>query len=589
MNLLKSVKRLLAVLLVAVMLVALVACGGAASTQTSSQTTANAETTSAESASSEESTGPSNEPVTLKLLTGETPGLEDGINDFPIFKEITKATGITLDIVTTNKDKFKVQAAGGDLPDIIELQEAPEMATSLISSGAVIPLDELLEKHGQNILKNIPIALRWEKEVVGNGKIYFLPVATSKLDTKNPKPNGFVGFFSRWDVYKAIGAPEIKNEDDFLAVSKKMQEYQPKTKDGKKVYALSAWTDWGLWPYMISYPFSYGYGNKSDFGSLNYATGELESNLLKEDGVFWKGIAFWNKAYRMGIFDTEGLTQKWDQYQKKIQTGEVLTSAANWVAADPALTNELAANVIIPGAFPYIHSVYTNDSPLGYANTDARAITSNCKYPERAMQLLNYFDSTEGARLIMNGVKGVEWDVVDGKPQLIGEYLKTVQSGTTAEYYKKTQITTLNLYTTGSVVPEDGYPVDLRNAPEIAINAASPGFKDFAKFYDPNFSYPGQVYDKFVKDGKVKTATNSVLGSVLAPPDDANTSQILNKGSQYFISNIAKLIMAKDDAKFAAEKKKVIDDIKAMGYEAAFADIQKNYDLGKETAKKFAE
>lgn len=582
MNSLKNVKGFLAVLLAVAMIAAMVACGDNSSTEQSNTSTA-----SSASTSSTKNEAPANEPITLSILMGEAPGLQDGINDVPLFKEITKATGITLDVVTTNKDKFKVQAAGGDLPDIIELQESQEMAPTLISSGAVIPLDDLLNTHGQNILKNIPLALKWEKEIVGNGKIYFLPVATSRADLNNAKPNSFVGFFTRWDVYKAIGAPEMKNEDDFLEVCKKMQEYQPKTKDGKKVYALSAWTDWGLWPYTISYPFSYGFSNKSDYASLNRETGELESNFLKEDGVFWRGIAFMNKAYRMGVFDPEGLTMKYDQYMKKVASGEVLNSAANFIPVDTKLTNELATMVVIPGAFPYITDVYTSDKPLGYSNTDARAITSNCKYPERAMQLLNYFDSTEGARLIMNGIKGTDWDVVDGKPTLIGEHMKAVKDGTSADYYSKTQIRTFNLYYTGSVVPEDGYPVDLQNAPEIAIDAATPGYKDFAKYFDPSFSYPGQVYAKAVKEGKAKTITSANLGSSLAPAPSDSTTQTLNKGSQYVISNVAKLIMAKDDEKFVTEKKKIIDDIKAMGYEKAFDDLLALYEEGKATEKRF--
>jgi len=276
-----------------------------------------------------------------------------------------------------------------------------------------------------------------------------------------------------------------------------------------------------------------------------------------------------------------------DQYDNKVRTGQVLVSYGNWMIADTKLTNELAAMVNIPGPFPYISGVYKSESPLGYSNTNARAITHNCKYPERAMQLLNFFDSEEGARLIMNGIKGVDWDVIDGKPQLIGEHLKAVKEGTTSDYYAKTQIGTFSLYYTGSVEPKDGYPVDLKTAPEIAISAATPGFKDFAQFYDPSFSYPGQVYDKFVKEGKIKTVTKANLASSLSAPPGDNITQILNKGSQYFIANIAKLIMAENDEQFEAEKKKVIADIKAMGYEEAFDEILRLYEEGKETEKRF--
>jgi len=389
-------------------------------------------------------------------------------------------------------------------------------------------------------------------------------------------------------LYKAIGAPEMSGEDDFLAVLKQMQDYQPTTKDGKKVYALSAWTDWGIWPYMIMYPFSYGYGNKGDYASVSRETGEMESNLLKEDGVFWRGIAFYNRAYRMGIFDPEGFTMKWDQYRKKVANGEVLTSPNPNDTVNPSLTNELAAMVCLPGAFPYVNGVFPGESLIGYGNNGARAISASCKYPERAMQLLNYFDSDEGARLIMNGVKGVDWDVIDGKPQLIGEYLKAVQSGETAEYCKKTLIGVLSLQTTGSVLPADNYPVDLRNTPEVAAQSATPGLKDFAKYFDSSFEYPGQAYAKLYKEGKIKTTFGTPhLGMGLMGTPSDTTNQTLSKGTQLFAANVAKFIMAKDDATFEAEKKKFIEDLKAMGYEKAFAEILDLYEQGKQIADKF--
>ncbi len=111
-------------------------------------------------------------------------------------------------------------------------------------------------------------------------------------DKENPKKNGFVGFFTRWDCYKELGCPEITSEDEYLDVLKQMVDAHPETEDGKKVYALSGWTDWGLWPYKISYPFSFGYENLDNNQLFSHVTGDLEDMFTKEDGIFWKSLSF---------------------------------------------------------------------------------------------------------------------------------------------------------------------------------------------------------------------------------------------------------------------------------------------------------
>lgn len=130
--------------------------------------------------------------------------------------------------------------------------------------------------------------------------------------------------FTRWDCYKELGCPEITSEDEYLDVLKQMVDAHPETEDGKKVYALSGWTDWGLWPYKISYPFSFGYENLDNNQLFSHVTGELEDMFTKEDGIFWKSLSFFNKAYRMGIMDPEAFTMKTPSTIPRFPTGRSL-------------------------------------------------------------------------------------------------------------------------------------------------------------------------------------------------------------------------------------------------------------------------
>ena len=180
--------------------------------------------------------------ITLTVL-GSMGGTDGVSTDDPIGQYIMDELGIVLEYTQVSNDRLKVMAAGGDLPDIVMLHEAPEMVQNLIDAGALWAMDEWLENNGDNLKAKLPEALKYSKEVVGQGTTYFLPTEVQIANPESPNKNGFVGFFTRWDYYKELGYPEINTEDEYLDVLKQMVEAHPTTADGKKVYALSGWID----------------------------------------------------------------------------------------------------------------------------------------------------------------------------------------------------------------------------------------------------------------------------------------------------------------------------------------------------------
>ncbi|THF74420.1 type 2 periplasmic-binding domain-containing protein [Cohnella fermenti] len=572
-----------------VMMLLLAACtNSGGNTKDSSASPSTSPSASAPNAASSQETPLSNEPITLTVFLGnEADGFVNGIMDNELADAIKEKFNITLDIIHGDEVKQKTMIAGGDLPDIMEFEgNAYTLADSLIKSGQIIPLDDLIDKYGPNIKKYSQLSLDVFKKSYSNGtgNIYFLSTAQQKAYDGLISLNGYVNFYTRWDLYKDIGAPEMTNEDDFLNVMKQIQDKNPKTSDGKKVYSFSAWTDWGTWPYLITYPFVHGYTNTAYNRLLNLETGEVEDMYTDEDGIFWQGIKFFNKAYRMGLFDPEGFTQKLSQYLDKISRGELLNSGLNVFNGGPDLVkntgNELAELIAIPGPFPTISGVYTSDKPLGWGIGTAKMITSSNKYPERTMQLLDYLNSPDGARLIFNGIQGVDWDIVDGKETLIGEMAKQDNQ----DYLNKTgfnhQLKELGAFDE-SYPNENGVPVDLKKlVNEATVTAAE---KDFAKHYGAPL-YPGQVYDQWVKDGKVNSPTKFwAAPSMVSAPSDT-TTQALAKADQYFMANVTKFIMAKDDAAFETAKQKAIDDFIGMGLDKAYDEVRQLQEKAKITA-----
>lgn len=247
---------------------------------------------------------------------------------------------------------------------------------------------------------------------------------------------------------------------------------------------------------------------------------------------------------------------------------------------------------MIPGAFPFAASIYPIRNDLGYMTKNSICISANCEYPERAMELIEFLNSDEGARLVYNGLKGVDWDVVDGTPQLIGEALENRRTNNTA-YPDRDQKVGIGVYQwLCSQYPTnacaDGYPINLSNSVEYIIENASEAAKDYCDYYtDGKARYVGEAYVNLVEQGKLNTVGDTQLAPTLMEPVSDDATKTFAKADEYFQTNIAKIITCADDAAFEAQKQKMIEDVMAMGYADALAELHEKFEIAQETAKAF--
>ena len=177
------------------------------------------------------------------------------------------------------------------------------------------------------------------------------------------------------------------------------------------------------------------------------------------------------------------------QYDDKIKNGEVLVCNYNWTQPDKNICGEDAAMYMIPGTFPYAMQIYPYANPLGYQAANALVISANCEYPERAMELIEFMTSDEGARLVRTGVPGEDWDVVDGEPELIGKRLENFTSND-KEYsgYTTDGVQGIGKYKWLSPLWEtnqcaDGEPVDLTLSKKYVLSSVTEIDKDFCNYY----------------------------------------------------------------------------------------------------------
>ncbi len=557
----KTFRRVMAMLMMTSLLLA--ACTGGS--------TGTGQTGTGETGSS--GTGSSKDLVTLRVLIMETGSKWNSQQNNEVAQAIAEKIGVKIEYVEADENKFNVLLAGGDLPDLVRT-DVNKYQKQLIEGDLIVPMDELLAKSGKDITANIPTVVDYSKKnwSNGTGKLYFLPPQVQSKPGTSIAPIT-IGPTIRWDWYKEIGTPEIATMDDLLDVVGKIVEKHPTTEDGKKVYGVSMWQDWGLWPYTIPpIIFTESVSATSDLTASKVGGSDFISNLTDESSNFWTAIDFYNKAQRRGLLDPDSLTMKNNDYMAKATAGQIVVGPATWAMGDfnAQHASEGKGYLVVPaGKLVWTGAV----NPLGWQDK-AYSISKTSKNPEKAMEFLNYIYSYEGARTMYNGVEGKHWKMVDGKPALTDETLALKAAG--GAPYEATGLSLdRNIIGLGGDMlnPNDKMPVDLFTSEESLSKAATPLEKDFAQHYGA--SYSGEVFKKLIDEGKLNTFTtwmngmtdeeivkrNTVPGVTLDDKLKKQEAELKELAAR----EAAKVILSKDEQSFEANKQAALAAFKKAG------------------------
>jgi multiple sugar transport system substrate-binding protein len=565
-------------MLTTILALALSACSGGGSNEpTEAEGAKDAGQTTTEGTDAGAAGGESKELVTLRVLVMEPGTKWNSVqNDSVVAKELAEKLGVKIEYVEADENKFNVLLAGGELPDIVRA-DPNKYQKQLIEGNLIIPMDDLLASHGKDITANIGTVVEYGKKnwSNGTGKAYFLPPQVQ------PKPGEAVapitiGATIRWDWYKEIGAPAMDTMDQALDAVEQIVKNHPTTDDGKPVYGVSMWQDWGLWPYTITpLVFTKKTGATSDLTAAPVGGSDFISVLTDDTSNFWVAMDFFNKAHRRGLLDPDSLTMKNNDYMAKATAGQIVLGPATWAMGDFNAQHPDGDKgyIVVPaGQLAWTGGV----NPLGWVDK-SYSISKSSKNPEKAMEFLNYIFSYEGARTMYNGVEGTHWNMANGVPTLTDETLALKSAGGT-EFEKTGLSLDRNIIGLGGdlVNPNDGQPVNLFNAGEALAKAATPLEKDFAAHYGATYS--GEVFAKLIKDGKLDTFTtwmngmsddeilkrNTVPGVTLS--EDMKKTEAALK--ELAARQAAKIILSKSEEEFQKNKAEAIKAFQDGGADA---------------------
>lgn len=395
-------KRFLSLLLVASMATAmLVGCGQkeVATTETGKVST-EADTTS-ETTETEQKVAYEDLP-TINILANHGYTYEG--DDNQVWRAVAEAVGAKIHIIGADTDKFNAMLASGDGYDIIWLSK--KSLKDVATGGSLLALDDLI-KDCPNLSSFTEFnAFSKENYSDDTGALYWLS-AELKHNGKSAGGKDVAEGHIRWDLYKAMGYPEVNSVDEFLQMLVDMKEANPTNAAGEKVYGMTIPSDKLIMTF--TYPFLGWNGKVGYQKTATYAWDDLSyENIFSEDGVFWDGVDFYHKAYQLGLLDPDAFTLTEADMKARATAGRLLFINRNY-QVDAGMAEGQGFSGIPFNGVAHNASEHSVSSRISF--NYGMGINKKSDKIDLCMKYLEFVASEEGANLILNGFEGVHYSV----------------------------------------------------------------------------------------------------------------------------------------------------------------------------------
>lgn len=281
--------------------------------------------------------------------------------------------------------KMQVIAASGEPFDIAFTSSWAFDYVQNAKKGAFYELDELLDKYGQDIKKNVhPSFLEGAKI---EGKTYAIPV-----NKELPAQKVFRFNKKYVDKYN-IDINSIKTLDDLEPVLAKVKAGEP-----------------GLYPVSADKQFKFGVPYDLVNENLPIGVALTDTNDLKlvnvlEQPDMMKSFETMHEYYKKGYVKKDAATA---QNGDEMKTGKWFVDMPD---TQPFADNQWSQTLGYPVvSTPYTEPYVYNWSVMG----SMHGISANSKYPEKAMEFLNLLNSDKYLRnLVNNGIEDVHYKRID--------------------------------------------------------------------------------------------------------------------------------------------------------------------------------
>lgn len=375
--------------------------------------------------------------------------------------EYFASRGFALDVWAYSDEKTNAILASGDLPDVMFIPESS--LDIMIESGMLLNLDEYLDDM-PNLQAYEPMetALNYIREYksAGTGSVYGLTtdIGDNFARYKTIDSTERNALKLRWDVYEEIGAPEIKSMDDVLDVMEQMLKAHPVSEDGTPFYGtvLNNGSDSNYWANMVMWYRMQGYSEVQlpYLLEANMAEGAYDS-ILSKDSMYYKGLKWYNEAYRRGLMDPESINNDRPTQKIKVDEGYAMIPSG-----------------YLPGWAPKYYEYYVPGTKVYYNYTSTYGksqfmigINANTKNLDACLAFLDMMCDPEAFLNISTGPEGEFWEADENGVVSLTEagkkHLETIGKGDNTSFTLST-----------------GEELELWNTPWVIANGALTKYKD---------------------------------------------------------------------------------------------------------------
>lgn len=300
--------------------------------------------------------------------------------------------------------------AGGEYPDLIDGSDA---TAQLYEAGALIPLDDYLEKYPN--LKNFWSEEQWEKARQEDGKIYWIPQFGNPYG-QDMSPTPGEAFWIQTRVLKWADYPEIKTVDQYFKLLEDYVAANPTMKDGTALIPFTILCDdWRYFCLENPPQFLAGYPNDGSVIVDPKTASIVDYNTIPEAKIYFQRL---NEGFQKGTVDAEAFTQSYDEYIAKLSTGRVLGMVDQWWQFGDARDSIKSQGLGEQGCSYVPLSLVIDEKVSPNYNTEAAinvanglGVTTSCEDPDGVLKFLNDLLEPEVRVLRGWGIEGVNYEV----------------------------------------------------------------------------------------------------------------------------------------------------------------------------------
>ena len=318
---------------------------------------------------------------------------------------------VKINIIPDSEGTYATRMESGNLGDIVVWGTDGEDYQEAVKQGLLLDWEEdgLCEEYAPYVWEHFQPAMDSNRIKSGDGKIHGFGHSIA-LDAASHQ-DFFYTWDIRWDLYKQLGYPQVKDLDGLYDLFVAMKEICPEDENGNPTYAVSLWPAWdgNMVMYVKSMATAYYGWDEFEQGLISPETGEFQG-CLQEGGMYLEMLKFFNRLYRAGLVDPNSSTNSWDKMAEKVKVGGTFFSIFDFAGSIIYNTTEHMADGKFMGTM-----VPDEGTPICYgANTTGGnrlwSIGADAEYPELCLAVIDWLSTPEGTMTMLYGPKGFTWD-----------------------------------------------------------------------------------------------------------------------------------------------------------------------------------